>query len=252
MTIKMEKNKMKNYDYASVLFSGKCNAHCHECIGKYPEFLRTPQNLDSKQLKGLEKFIERVNTEEIKYISLSGVNSDPQQYKFEANLIKELRTKVPNAVLSLHSNGRFALQKTEEFNSYDKATLSFPSFNKEVYKKIMGVESINLYKIVKKSRIPIKLSMLLTEHNQREIEDYIKNAKKLGISRVIIRKVAGKENKFKIFEEISPIKTIFKNPVYQIGGVEVTVWNYAESNIKGLYLFPDGTLRNKFRQKDKC
>ena len=236
------------HDYASILFSGKCNAKCPTCIGNYPEFRGTPKNLDIQRLKGLEQFLEKVNTEDVRYISLSGVNADPQQYEFESDLIHKLRRRVPNASLSLHTNGRLVLKKPREFNSYDKATLSFPSFNEETYKKIIGVESIDIDEVVRKSEIPIKLSMLLTEYNKEEIKDYIRNAEKLGINRMAIRKLVGREDEFKVFEEMSPIKVIFGNPVYQIDGIEVTVWNYTESNVKGLYLFPDGSLRDNFRK----
>ena len=63
--IKMEKNKMTKYDYASILFSGKCNARCPTCIGNYPEFKGTPQNLDVRQLRGLEGFLDKIKEENL-------------------------------------------------------------------------------------------------------------------------------------------------------------------------------------------
>ena len=239
---------MARYDYASILFSGRCNARCPTCIGNLPEFLEMPQNLDSQQLRGLEKFLEKIADKDIRYISLSGVNADPQQYQFEAELIGEVRARVPNVILSLHSNGRLALQKLAEFNSYDRATLSFGSFNPETYRRIMGVKKADIEKIIRNSKIPIKLSMLLTEHNQGEIEDYVRNAQNLGINRVAIRKLVGRENEFKLFEGEQPLKHVFGNPVYRVGGVEVTIWDYTKSDVKGLYLFPDGSLRDSFRR----
>ena len=89
--------------------------------------------------------------------------------------------------------------------------------------------------------------MLLTEHNQPEVRSYIKNAKELQINRIAVRKIVGREDEFKIFEEREPTKHIFGNPVYEIDEVEVTVWDYTKSMVSGLYLFPDGSLRNKFR-----
>ena len=115
------------YDYSSILFGGRCNAKCPTCIGKLPEFSGVPENLNLERLRGLERFIEKSRDEKIRYISLSGINADPQQYQFEAELIKTLRAEMPNAILSLHTNGRNALHKSDEFNSYDRATLSFPS-----------------------------------------------------------------------------------------------------------------------------
>ena len=239
--------ELKMYDYASILFSGKCNARCPTCIGNYPEFKGTPQNLDVRQLRGLEGFLDKIKEENIKYVSLSGVNADPQQYQFEADLVDELRRRVPQAILSLHTNGRLALQKSKEFNSYDRATLSFASFDKRTYEEVMGVKPLNIQEIIRNSKIPIKLSMLLTEHNQPEVRSYIKNAKELQINRIAVRKIVGREDEFKIFEEREPAKHIFGNPVYEIDEVEVTVWDYTKSMVSGLYLFPDGSLRNTFR-----
>jgi len=239
---------MTKYDYASILFSGKCNARCPTCIGNYPEYLGTPQNLGVQELKGLEAFLKKVSDEDVRYISLSGVNADPQQYQFELELIDRLRKEAPQATLSLHTNGRLALEKSREFNLYDRATLSFPSFNDETYRKVMGVKSIDIQEVLRRARIPIKFSMLLTEHNQGEIEDYVKQIKELGINRMAIRKLVGREDEFKVFNGMNPKKQIFGNPVYEINGVELTVWDYTKSTVNGLYLFPDGSLRDSFRK----
>ena len=239
------------YDYASVLFSGRCNARCPTCIGKLPEFTDVPENLSLKNLKGLEEFIGKCEGKNIRYVSLSGINADPQQYQFEQDLIDKLRARVPDTVLSLHTNGRLALQKSKEFNYYDRATLSFASFNPEIYRAIMGVEQVDIEKIVRSSAIPIKFSMLLTKHNRDEVRDYIQKTKKLGVDRIAIRKLVGREKEFDVLTEETPVKNIFGNPVYQIGGVEVTVWDYSDSEVKGLYLFPDGSLRDEFRNREQ-
>lgn len=237
------------YDYASILFSGKCNSKCPTCIGKYSEFVGIPENLDLKELRGLEKFVRKAKEEGIKYISLSGINADPQQYQFGRELIQTLRESLPDADLSIHTNGRNILRKLDEFNSYDRATLSFPSFNSNSYRKIMGTEQIDIGNIVKSSIIPIKLSMLLTEYNQEEVRDYIRQSKKLGINRIAIRKLVDKEDEIDVLEEEISTKQIFGNPIYQIDDVEVTIWNYSDSEVKGLYLFPDGSLRDSFRNQ---
>lgn len=237
------------YDYASILFSGKCNARCSTCVGKLPEFADVSKNLNSRNLRGLDRFIEKSRDEGIRYISLSGVNVDPQQYKFEADLIKKLRAELPDAILSLHTNGRKALPKLDEFNSYDRATLSFASYNPDSYRAVMGVKLIDIEEVVRNSAIPIKLSMLLTEHNQEEFREYIRKTKELGIDRITIRKLVDREKEFDILTEETPIKYIFGNPVYKINDVEVTVWDYTKSTVKGLYLFPDGSLRDSFRNQ---
>ncbi len=237
---------MEKYDYASILFSRKCNSKCYFCIGNSDKFKNFGGNLNSKNLAGLEDFILLSKSNGIKYLSISGINADPQQYLYEMDFINILKNELPNSELSLHTNGRNALSKNKEFNSYDKCTLSFASFDKKSYKKLMGVDSIDINSVINNSMIPIKLSMILTEHNFGQEKDYILHAAELGIKRVIIRKLFGKENEFSLLEYETPKRFIYKNPVYEIDGVEVTVWNYSDSSAKAIYLFPDGSIRHSF------
>ena len=72
----------------------------------------------------------------------------------------------------------------------------------KTYRKISGIKTfIDIEKIIKLIKIPIKLSMLLTPFNEHEISDYIKNAKKLGMKRIIIKVFIGKICKFFSFKK---------------------------------------------------
>jgi MoaA/NifB/PqqE/SkfB family radical SAM enzyme len=234
------------YNYSSILFNGNCNANCPLCIGKRKEFKNIESNLDKFPLKGIDTFINKNKEQQIPYISFSGIFSDPQQYNYELDLINFVKNKLPFSILSLHTNGQLALIKNLEFNSYNKITLSFPSFDAKTYKKMMGVEQIDIIKIIQISKIPIKLSMLLTEDNKYQVNEYIKNSQELGIKKILIRKLFEKEKEISIFEKEKEIGKVFGNPIYYFNNIEITIWNYSESTIKGLYLFPDGSLKNNY------
>ena len=236
------------YDYASILFHGGCNLACPKCIGRSSEFQGLEENLKVFPLKGLDEFLEIVNRFRIGYISFSGIFGDPQLYCYEAKLIEYVRSRcIHSPVLSLHTNGLLALNKMDVFNRYDKATISFPSYHPDTYSLITGSNEMpEIEKIVQVSKIPIKLSFLLTEHNARELLDYIKRSKDMGIERIVVRKIYGEEDRIAVFEELIPSGLVYNNPTYSIYDTEVTVWNYTTSTIRGIYLFPDGSIKEKF------
>jgi len=82
------------YTFANILFSGVCNAKCPYCIGKQINSDFSQNNLDLFPLKNMDEFINQVNKYNIKQISFSGTNTDPQLYKYEKDLIKHLRDNI--------------------------------------------------------------------------------------------------------------------------------------------------------------
>jgi len=240
------------YNYANILFTGeKCNSMCYECIGNHPSLNALPFNLKRFPIKNIDKLVDLVNKFSIPDLAFTGTNVDPQLYRYERKLISYLRENLNSETkLSLHTNGLLALKKGT-FNLYDKSSVSFPSFNADTYKKITKVEMPNIKHIIQTSTIPIKLSMLITPFNKEEIEDYTKKSAELGIKRIVIRKLKGKEDEFPIesypfFKK--PKKFIFGWPVYDLNEVEVTICGFDKSNAKGLFLFSDGRLEEKLVQ----
>lgn len=243
---------MKMFDYANILFTGKkCNSQCYGCIGKNPLLKDLPTNLDVFPLTSLDELLEQVNIHNINDLAFTGTNVDPQLYKHELELIQYVRDiLIGSTKLSLHTNGLLALRKINVFDSYDKASISFPSFNPETYERITHVNSPRIKEIILQSKIPIKLSMLVTPYNVFEIEDYVKKSSELGVKRVVIRKLKGREDEFPLekispFKGLTPIKEIFGWHVYEIEGVEVTICGFDKSTAKGLFLFSNGRLEEK-------
>jgi len=241
------------YHYANILFTGeKCNLQCYECIGNHPSLQDLPTNLTVFPPKNIEKLLEITNKYKIKDLAFTGTNVDPQLYLYEAKLVEYIKARLTNNTkLSLHTNGLLALRKMDIFNSYDKASISLPSFNPETYEKITTSSDIpDIKRITNESNIPIKLSMLLTPFNINDIPDYLKQSSGLGIKRIVIRKLKGKEKQYPIenakpFKYLKPNRFIFTWPVYNIDGIEVTICGFDKSSAKGLFLFSDGRLEDK-------
>ena len=69
-----------SYDFANILFSGKCNAQCPYCIGSKLE-KQYPSNLDLYPLPGIEKLIALVKNYAIPEIICTGTTTDPLLYR---------------------------------------------------------------------------------------------------------------------------------------------------------------------------
>lgn len=237
------------YDYANILFTGKsCNLQCYDCIGQRPELRGLPFNLDVFPPLNIDALIEQVNLG-IRDLAFTGTNVDPQLYKHELALIKYIRERLTfNSNLSLHTNGMLALRKMDVFNSYDKASISFPSFNPQLFWYVTKSKIVpDLAAILREATIPVKLSMLVTPYNVGDIGNYIKRAADLGVKRIVVRKLKGKDDLFPIEKKFpfkEPVKFVLGWPVYEIDGVEVTVCGFDGSTAKGLFLFSDGTIKD--------
>jgi MoaA/NifB/PqqE/SkfB family radical SAM enzyme len=207
-----------------------------------------PENLDVFPLKGLEKFVAEVRRLKITQISLSGTNTDPQLYQHEVELMTYLRTAIPGVKISLHTNGLNILRKMDIFNRYDRASISFPSFQPQTYAKMTGVSRVlNLAEIMKKTIIPIKISTIVTDDNITEIPETIARCGELGISRMVLRKLYGETRQWNLFSDKEPLRHFGGNPVYKINGMEVTVWDFSVSTVRCINLFSDGAIGQEYQ-----
>ncbi len=181
------------YDFANILFSGPCNARCPFCIGRQIDPKLNVDNLDLFPPRSLERFLEMVRINRIRQVVVTGTNTDPQLYTYEAQLLVYLRAVLPPEVrFSLHTNGRLALCKLDVFNSYDRVAISLPSFNEKIYRQMMGVPGVpDLAAILNRARIPVKISCVVTRHNRAEIGDFLEACHSLGVRRVVLRKLFG-------------------------------------------------------------
>jgi MoaA/NifB/PqqE/SkfB family radical SAM enzyme len=239
---------MKTYDFANILLSGQCNLRCPHCIGHASALQSMPNNLKTFPLKGLEKFVDELNCHGVIQVSLTGTNTDPQLYAYEPELIDYLRKRIAGVKISLHTNGKLAMQKMEVFNLYDRATLSLPSFESETYRRMTGSPHVlDLAGIVQISRIPLKVSTVITEHNINEIPSIMARCRELGISRMVLRKLYGETRRWNLFSDLKPVRYFGGNPVYDIHGMEVTIWDFSASRVQCLNLFSDGTITQEYQ-----
>jgi oxygen-independent coproporphyrinogen-3 oxidase len=241
------------FEFGNILFGGPCNQKCWFCIGKQLDPAITPTNLKTpvEQLKGLQAFIDTMRETRTSKVIFTGTRTDPQLYKYESELIDRLRSELPGVHISLHTNGLLAVRKIDTFNKYDSCTISVNSFQPETFRKLHGVKTMpDLRSLVQLSKIPIKLSCVLTNDNIGEVDSYLERCNELGVRRVAFRHLFGEQYLQQryghIFAHLTPSKIFHGNPVYTVKGVEATHWTFERMSKPSINLFSDGTLSTRY------
>jgi MoaA/NifB/PqqE/SkfB family radical SAM enzyme len=232
------------YDFANILFAGLCNARCPFCIGRQIDPRLSVNNLHEFPPRNLDCFIDQIVEHGIKQIVFTGTTTDPQLYRHEARLLDHLRRQLAGDTrYSLHTNGRLALQKIDVLNQYDRACVSFPTFNPLTYFKMMGVRGVpDLAQIANRAQIPVKVSCIVNDDNRHELPEFLNHCRAIGIHRLVIRQLYGDSHALPVVDGLSWRGSYAGNPVYDYRGMEVTYWNFDRCDCRSINLFSDGTI----------
>lgn len=235
------------YDFANVLFAGPCNRACPWCIGKLLPERANAGNLNVFPPRGIDAFVSAVNEHRVREIVFTGTTTDPQLYRHEAELLALLRTRLhADARFSVHTNGALAIAKIHTLNRYDRACISFPSFDPKTYAKMMGRGPVpDLARIIHEARIPVKVSCVLDEHNVPELGAFVAECRRIGVRRLVLRRLYGETREWTL-PDWPVVGSFRENPVMRHEGMEITYWDFDDSRCTSLNLFADGTLGTSY------
>lgn len=259
---------MKQYDFANILFAGPCNLRCPYCIGQQINPALNRNNLNEFPLRNLDEFVALIRQHEVTEVVFTGTTTDPQLYRHEARLLAWLRKRLPfyppsdtdkyaplpdpacapqrgreKVNYSLHTNGQLALHKMDAFNQYDRVCISFPSFNRDTYQKLMGSPRVpDLAEIVRQAEVPVKVSCVINEHNHGELTAFLNQCGAIGIERVVLRYLYGETRLWTLPDRLMPRSVYRGNPVYDYHGMEVTLWRFDQTASTSLNLFSNGII----------
>jgi molybdenum cofactor biosynthesis enzyme MoaA len=236
------------FDFANILFAGPCNARCPYCIGRQIDPRLSVNNLNEFPPRNLDRFLELISAHSIRQVVFTGTTTDPQLYRHEARLLDLLRNRLPSDTqVALHTNGRLALKKLDTFNLYDRVCLSFPTFNRITYERMMGVRGVpDLAAILDRARVPIKISCLITDDNTAEIPDFLAQCQRLGLKRVVLRRLYGESRPWPAIDGLTPRGEYRRNRVYDYHGLEVTLWDFDRSESTSINLFSSGVISETY------
>lgn len=229
--------------FANILLAGPCNQRCPHCIGRRLPPAVNRSNLERFPLLGLEALVAQARRHGITRIILTGTNTDPQLYRYEARLIDWLRRHLRGVHISLHTNGQLALNKIDVLNMYDSVTLSFPAFDPALFGRLTGTRHMpDLAAILRMAQVPIKVSCLLSDENASQILPFLERCHALGVRRLVFRQVYGADHRIDLPMDLVPAGAFCGNPVYDYHGMQVTDWCFERTTGSALNLFADGTI----------
>ena len=235
------------YDFANILLSGPCNLRCPYCIGRQIDPRFKKDVLDRFPPRNLDRFVALLRRHGVRQVVLTGTNTDPQLYRYEAHLVAWLRAQLPGVQLALHTNGQLALRKMDVFNRYDRVCLSFPSFDPDTYARMTGSRQVpDIERILREARVPVKISCVLDEPNAGGLDAFLARCRGLGVRRVVLRQLYGDSRAWDILPGRAPARTYRHNPVYDLAGLEVTYWRFEDTTSTSLNLFSDGTISPEY------
>ena len=238
---------MNTHGFANILLSGPCNLACPDCIGTRVHSGVRLSNLHRWPLLSLDRFAAVLLERAIREVSLTGVDTEPMLYRHQARLLRWLRAALPGVRVSLHTNGTLVTRHPDVFNLYDRATLSLPSFRPATCLAMTGnAHVLDLETIVALSAIPLKISTLVTRHNQGELGEILDRCRSLGLRRMVLRKPWQSPGAFDPLPDCEPSANFAGNPVYEIDGLEVTVWDFHKATLPCVNLFADGTITTDY------
>lgn len=241
------------YDFANMLFSGRCNARCPYCIGRQIDPSLNLDNLALYPPRNLDRFLSMIREHGVRQVVITGTNTDPQLYQHEGRLLAHLRKELPaGTAFSLHTNGRLALRKMDLVNAYDRVAISIPSFDPAVYERMMGVPGApDLEAILARATVPVKVSCVVTDDNAPGVPRFLAGCRSLGVRRLVLRKLMGEQRPWDELIHLEETGLAFcgayrGNPVYRCGTMEVTLWDFGRTESRSLNLFSSGTISTAY------
>ena len=106
-------------------------------------------------------FIEKCKEHKITEIALTGSNTDPLLYKFIPQLKEKLQNKLDLKMFRITTNGVKVLNNLDTWNLFNFASITFCSFNKEVNKKMMGGEPVDIKKIITNTNFDFRINIII-------------------------------------------------------------------------------------------
>lgn len=197
-------------------------------------------NLDKWPLDGLKEFIEKCLEKDVKDVNLTGTNTDPLLYRHIPVLVDLLHDQ--GFKVGIRTNGAVIQSKLDEWRLFDHCSISFPSFQEDVYRKMMGGSPPDLKKILEGETRPIKINIVLSPFLDN-VEYTLVALKSLGIKQVNLREPYGQPYVGNPLKDSKSLCGMTHGmPTYDFFGMKVTYWDVHYCEVESVNLYANGRV----------
>lgn len=242
--------------FANIHLSGPCNRSCYFCIGQHMMGLDKYNNLDKWPLDNIDEFVAKCKEHNISEVNLTGTNTDPMLYKHLPELKAFLKEQIPNLRFGVRTNGVAVLSHLDKWALFDKGSITFPSFEPDVYEKMMGSREVpNLAKIIEATPWPLKINLVLSPYNIGDgslLFGTLARLYALGVEKVNLREPYGQphvgdpipalqkdHNLWAVFKRVDPHLGM---AVYDLLGMEVHYWDVHYVEVESVNIYANGRV----------
>lgn len=233
--------------FGNIHLSGPCNRACYFCIGQHMMALDSLNTLDSWPLPGIEDFIRTCRLHHVSEVNITGTNTDPLLYKHMGKLKALLKESIPGLVFGVRTNGALILKRLEIWELFDKGSISIPSLNRAIYKKMMGGGVPDLEGIMRLSKFTPKINVVLGPENAGDhLEAFLVELDRIGVKKVNLREPYGQPHVGNPLARERESRHVsgrrFGMPVYLFGNMEIMYWDVHYVEVESVNLYANGRI----------
>lgn len=201
-------------------------------------------NLDTWPMLGIEGFVQECQQRNITEINLTGTNTEPLLFKHHDKFVTFLRESIPDVKLGIRTNGALILKSPETWKLYDKASITFPSFDNDIYQKQMGRGvPPNLEAILElDGPSPIKINIVLGDENRQDVFDTLDRLARLGFKKVNLREPYGQPHVGNPLANYRQLGEVLGMPQYDWLGMSVVYWDVHYVHVESVNLYAQGRV----------
>ena len=235
------------HGFANIHFSGPCNRSCYFCIGQHMMALDPLNNLDQWPPKNLEAFVDECLARNISEVNLTGSNTDPLLYRHTRKLREYLSERIPNLVFGVRTNGAAIFSHQDDWDLFDKGSISYTSADPAIYKKTMGQGNPpNIKSVQRVTKFPLKVNIVLCpEILNGDLEATLNYLAECGIQKVNLREPYGQPhigNPVEQNPEFVRLEDLFGMPRYAYRGMSVVYWDVHYVHVESVNLYANGEV----------
>ena len=236
--------------FGNIHLSGNCNRSCYFCIGQHMMALDKYNILDKFPLDGLDEFVRQCKDKAISEINMTGSNTDPMLYEHTEKLKAYLIKRIPNLFFKIRTNA--VKNNFELLKLYDGGSVTICSFDKEIYKQMMGQGTPpNIEKLLQATSHwkDFKVNIVLGDENVNggDIHKTLEILEHYRIPKVNLREPYGQSHIGNPLNNQFVSGNVFGNPCYYYkSGMIVTYWDVHYTEVESINLYANGVVSNTY------